>query len=78
MDKKIIIIFVLLILICALVIYYYVFPLYKFSIQQEAINSLAFIQARDRIVFYPVLTQNNQTILQSITWQELCQEIYGG
>ncbi len=46
---------------------------YKQGISEGQL-ALAFAQAQQRILFYPVIqTQDNQTILQSITWQELCQ-----
>jgi len=68
------IIIILITIILVLITNYSILPNYKKIIQEEAINTLTFVQARDRILFYPVIeVQSNKTIIQSITWQELCK-----
>ena len=72
-----IIIISLVIVIAALIVNYSILPNYKQRLQQETVNTIAFTQARDRLLFYPAQTQDNQTVIQSITWQELCQGLGG-
>ena len=79
-DKERILITLIILLaisLCASVVYYKVLPDYKLNIQGEANLNLITIQARDRLIFFPALTQDNQTIIQSTTWQELCQNLGG-
>ena len=78
MDKKNTIIGILIIGITLCLIFLWGLPEYKEDIQEEARIELALTQSTQGILFYPVIQKSdNQTILQSITWQELCQNLGG-
>ena len=72
LEKRLKIAIVLLvIIIMALYINYNIYPEYKLDIQHKAIISLVTTQATQQILYYPIVqTQDNQAVLQYITWQK--------